>query len=208
MQAENERIAYNPLFRYCDHTGRPLTEPTEYSHFLSDRYHEGVDETTRAYRHSRPKFHKMLHHQLSAAGIEVEYGREVVEYFEDAEAGLAGVVLRDGTRHQSDLVVAADGAKGASPLLITGHDVPARSSGDAIFRVAYPVELALADSLVRERFTLTPEGRSVMEMWLGYVPAVTSNRGVKADDLQPRYARFLLAEQRPNDMADYASSKS
>ncbi|KAK5120351.1 hypothetical protein LTR85_006290 [Meristemomyces frigidus] len=109
----------------------------------------------------------MLHEQLNEVGVEVEYGMEVVEYFEDAARGRAGVVLNDGSRREADLVVAADGVRGNSWPLIAGKPVPARSSGDAIFRVAFPVELASSDPQVAERFRMLEDGRSVFELWTG-----------------------------------------
>jgi 2-polyprenyl-6-methoxyphenol hydroxylase-like FAD-dependent oxidoreductase len=90
----------------------------------------------------------------------------VVNYFENGDDGKAGVVLKDGSRHEADLVVAADGVRGNSWPLVAGHPVPARSSGHAIFRVAYPVENALADPMIAERFPLLEDGRSVIEMWV------------------------------------------
>ena len=109
----------------------------------------------------------MILDQLDRIRVHIEYGKEVVNYFEDAESGRAGVVLKDGSRHEADLVVAADGLHGKSWALVAGHPVPARSSGDAIFRVAYPVELALADPMVADRFKLLEDGSSVAEMWIG-----------------------------------------
>lgn len=109
----------------------------------------------------------MLLEQLDKLGIAVEYDREVVEYSEDCTAGRAGVVLKDGSRYSADLVVAADGIRSASRSLVAGEPVPARSTGNAVFRVAYPVEIALADPVIAERFPLREDGRSVLEMWAG-----------------------------------------
>lgn len=107
----------------------------------------------------------MLLEQLAKSGIEVEYDKEVVDYFEDGSR--AGVVLKDGSKPAADVVVAADGLRGASWGLVAGHPVPAKSSGSAIFRASYPVELAMADPLVAERFKLRDDGRSVCEVWIG-----------------------------------------
>lgn len=46
--------------------------------------------------------------------------------------------------------------------------MPAQSSGTAIFRAAYPVELAVQDPMVAERFKLVEDGRTVFELWTGY----------------------------------------
>lgn len=59
--------------------------------------------------------------------------------------------------------------RGHSWPLVAGRPVPARSSGDATFPVAYPVDLALADPVIARRFPLRDDGRSVMELWVGWV---------------------------------------
>lgn len=115
----------------------------------------------------RPDFHAVLLEQLKAIGIYLEYGKEVVDYFENAQGGQAGVVLEDGSKHSTDLVIAADGVRSPSWGLVAGQPVANRSSGNAIFRVAYPVEHALTDPMIAEHFQLTEDGRSVMEMWAG-----------------------------------------
>ena len=103
--------------------------------------------------------------QLGKIGLKVEHGKEVVDYFEGSPR--AGVILNDGSRDDANLVVAADGIRTASWPLVAGRPVLARSSGKAIFRVAYPVELALADPMIAERFRMWEDGRSVLEMWAG-----------------------------------------
>jgi len=107
----------------------------------------------------------MLFGELERKGLEVEYGRYVVEYFESEVKG--GVALKSGEKIEADLVVAADGVGTKSYLLVAGKKVEAKSNGYAIFRTAYPVELALADKEVAERFKLLENGRSVNEIWAG-----------------------------------------
>ena len=75
--------------------------------------------------------------------------------------------MKDGSRFEADLVIAADGLGGSSWSVMSDQPVSARSSGNAIFRVAYPVEQAVADSVTEERFKLQDDGRSVLEMWSG-----------------------------------------
>ena len=75
----------------------------------------GADAASkRAYRHSGSKFHRTLHDRLARVGIEVEFDKEVVDYFEKESERRAGVVLKNGSRHKADLVVAAGGVKGTS----------------------------------------------------------------------------------------------
>ncbi|KAF7198547.1 FAD-dependent monooxygenase mdpD [Pseudocercospora fuligena] len=166
LQKRNEEIAYNPLIAYCNHRGERLAGPFDPSSVFSEHAAKR-EKPLRMYRHSRPKFHAMLLEQLSKVGIEVEYGNEVVDYFEEAETSKAGIIVKDGLRYTADLVVAADGVRSQSWSLVAGQPVPARKSGDAILRTSYPVELALADPIIAERFPLTEEGRTVIELWTG-----------------------------------------
>jgi 2-polyprenyl-6-methoxyphenol hydroxylase-like FAD-dependent oxidoreductase len=109
----------------------------------------------------------MLTAQLKKIGIEVEYGHRVVDYYEDVKAGKGGVVLDNGDKIEADLVVAADGVGTKSHKLVTGHQVRARSSGYAIYRTAFPVEVAFADPLVAERFKVPANGQTCVELWAG-----------------------------------------
>jgi len=161
LQAENEKIAYDPWVSYHKHTGECVIPPGPA--FVSSG--EGGEEPARIYRHHRPKFHHMLFEELERQGIEVEYGRYVVAYFESEAKG--GVILKSGEKIEADLVVAADGVGTKSHLLVAGKKIEAKSNGYAIFRTAYPVELALADKEVAERFKLLENGRSVNEIWAG-----------------------------------------
>jgi 2-polyprenyl-6-methoxyphenol hydroxylase-like FAD-dependent oxidoreductase len=164
MKKDIERIAYDPLFAMNNVKMETLMGPMKVASV--------VQEGSKAERISwymRPDFQEMLLSQLEKVGIEVEYEKPVVEYFDDDENNQAGVVLKDGSRHQADLVVAADGIRSASSSLINGEPIPAKSSGHAIFRVAYPVELALADPLVAKRFKVDQDGNSVLNMFHGCV---------------------------------------
>ena len=153
MKKRNDEIKYKILGAFHKHTGERMKDPVEWPN------------TT---HHLRPKFHGLLLEQAAKVGIEIEYGKEVIDFFESEETDQAGVILQDNSKISADLVVAADGLKSKSWQLIAGKPVPARSSGLAIFRVAYPVEIALADPMIAERFKLLPDGRSVMELWAGY----------------------------------------
>lgn len=109
----------------------------------------------------------MLADQAEKQGIYVEYGTRVVEYYEQSIAGKAGVVLGNGERIEADVVFAADGIGSKSSSAIMGHMVPARSTGFAIYRTAFPVELADADPMVRQRFKPLNDGTPVVEVWMG-----------------------------------------
>ena len=167
MQKRNEELRYHPLVAYCNHKGEQWAGPFEFTEVVAKGSTEEEARAREFYRQSRPKFHGLLHEQLEKIGVQVEFGCGVVDYFEDTERAQAGVVLKDGTRIEADLVVAADGLRGKSWELIAGRPVPAASSGLGIFRVAYPVEMATSDPMVAERFKLLENGRSVIEMWVG-----------------------------------------
>lgn len=62
----------------------------------------------------RPLWHKMLWHQVQRFGIEVSFGKRVVEYFEDSDRGVAGVVTDRGERTEAEVVLAADGVNSRS----------------------------------------------------------------------------------------------
>ena len=162
MKQRHEEIGYDPLFELHRSNGEKMQGPFEFTDLMSKGSNEKVEKI---YRHSRPKFHAMLLDQLQKLGVEVEYANEVVDYFETCRQG--GVVLKDGTKYTADLIIAADGLRTHSWTLVAGQPVPARSSGNAGFRVAYPASIALADPVIAEHFSKTPEGRSVIQMWVG-----------------------------------------
>jgi len=112
----------------------------------------------------RRKFFRMLLRQVAKLGFKVEYGKVVRDYFEDKAAGKGGVVLEDKETRIADIVVAADGLKSRSEILIAGQHTPTKSSGMSIYRTAYPRELAMKDETVRRRWGNSPQ---VWEYWLG-----------------------------------------
>ena len=168
LARQNQLISYDPWVAFHDMRGERISGPMQ----LIPEKPGGADgQPNRMYRHSRPKFYQILVQQVEKLGIAIEYGKQAVEYREDAEAGEASVVLKNGEVLRATLVVAGDGVGSRSGKLILGEPVPARSSGYAIFRAAWPVELALADPLVKERFQLLENGKSLIEVWVGYVLA-------------------------------------
>jgi 2-polyprenyl-6-methoxyphenol hydroxylase-like FAD-dependent oxidoreductase len=109
----------------------------------------------------------MLLNQLATIGIQVEWKHRVIDYFEDAELGKGGVVLESGEKIEADVAIAADGLGTKSHRLVVGKKTEAKSSGYAIYRTAYPVEHALVDPEVAERFKILENGKSVNEIWVG-----------------------------------------
>ena len=112
----------------------------------------------------RQKFFRMLLRQVARLGFRVDYGKGVRKYFEDEDGSKGGVVLDNGETHRADIVVAADGLKSRSEILIAGENTPSKSSGMSIYRTAYPRELAMQDVTVRKRWGNSP---AVWEYWLG-----------------------------------------
>lgn len=112
----------------------------------------------------RRKFFQMLLRQVAKLGLKVDYGKCVRDYFEDKAASKGGVVLKNGEIHVADMVIAADGLKSRSEILIAGQHTPSKFSGMSIYRTAYPRELAMQDELVCKRWGDSP---SVWEYWLG-----------------------------------------
>lgn len=164
LEQKLKEAAYSAWVTACNQSGEKLSPAVQADTFL---YNGPQTEETRSRRYSRPKFHSALLAQAEEIGLRVEYGNVVKEYFEDVSRGKAGVVLGNGSRLEADLVVAADGVRGASALLVSGRPVPARSSGRAIFRTAMPVEEAIKVPGVDERWPLHNGTDPMFEMWMG-----------------------------------------
>ncbi|KAJ5808969.1 hypothetical protein N7474_010238 [Penicillium riverlandense] len=167
---ENERIARHPWVSWHRITGEKISGPAPFydpAEKKDDTQTDGEEAPRTIYRYSRPKFHKMLADQAEKLGIFVEYGTRVVEYYEEPIADNAGVVLENEMKIEADVVFAADGIGSKSSSAIMGHMVPARSTGFAIYRAAFPVELADADPMVRHRFKPLNDGTPVVEVWMG-----------------------------------------
>lgn len=170
LRDENERIAIYPWISYHKFSGERMAGPEPFNLFAKREQDEGMGQQqpipsylARMYRHSRPKFLAMLLAHLKRLGIEVEYGRRAVEYYEDNDRG--GVAFADGDRLEADVVVAADGMGTKSHRLISGHDIRARGSGWAVARTVYPVKALADDPELEERFKVLDNGHPCFEMW-------------------------------------------
>lgn len=110
MSKCHDRIAYQPLFAGCKHTGERRHAPAEFSKLVKGKSGgKGSKVEWTGFQHSRPKFHGMLLEEVKRCGITIEFGRDVVDYFEDGERRKGGVVLKGGERCEGDLVIAAEG---------------------------------------------------------------------------------------------------
>lgn len=99
---------------------------------------------------SRREFYELLLNYATEIGIPIETGQEVEEFFETEE--LSGVVLSDGRKLTSDVVVAADGVGSRSWSLVTGTKEKPISSGFALYRTSYPTQKALETPALAEFF--------------------------------------------------------
>lgn len=161
MVEMNDHISYDPRLVKRTISGEVLENPSSF--FDKD----DKDAPLRSHRHLRPRFQSMLMGYTEKIGIIIEWNNVVKSYFEDLTSGKGGVVLSDGTRITSDLVIAADGIGTKSYEVVTGTSVPAQDSGYSIYRCAFPVQLVAADPALAERFPETIDGEHVIEMWSG-----------------------------------------
>ncbi|PWY89450.1 FAD/NAD(P)-binding domain-containing protein [Aspergillus sclerotioniger CBS 115572] len=164
MVEENEKVAHNPTISFHSLDGTRVTAPKHLD------YKQGQDSKNvpgQVHRHWRPQFHAMLLKQLSAIGVDVEYGHRAVKYFEDGPTGRGGIVLENGDRMDADIVIAADGVGSRSTRVTMGREIKARPSGEAMYRTAFPVEIAMADPVVRERFPMVEGDEGSIELWVG-----------------------------------------
>ena len=130
------------------------------------------EETAKLFmRLSRPKLYYAMLDQLERVGVKVEFGKDVVDYSEGETAGRAGVILKDGSTHDADIVVAADGARSPSCKLVLGQEVRARPSGDAIFRISYPRSQVMDNPIVLEKFVGGEKDshQPMMHIYMGYL---------------------------------------
>lgn len=169
MEDENERIAYNMWVSWHKITGERISGPAplQLDPGNGNGNHDEKVQPPKVQRHSRPKFHKMLSDQAERVGIAIEYNKRVTAYFETDDTDKAGVIIDGGEIIEADVVIAADGVGSKSSQVTMGHEIRARSTGFSIYRAAFPVELAIADPMVRDRFQVLEDGTSVAEMWMG-----------------------------------------
>ncbi|KAL1617419.1 hypothetical protein SLS56_010997 [Neofusicoccum ribis] len=97
---------------------------------------------------TRSELHKLLYEYAQELGITIEFNATAVDYYETDEAG--GVVLSDGRKLEADVVVAADGVGSKACLLVSGYKDKPSSSGSAVYRVTYPVAVALENPVIAE----------------------------------------------------------
>lgn len=156
----------NVWMRYCKWTGEVILEP----HSLPDR--PSLDLSTGGkipppQVNQRPKLHAMLCRQLQRFGVQIEFDMRVVEYYEDVESRIGGVITESGEKFKADIVIAADGANSCSQAIIADPAPKPRPSGRTIFRGAFPLAVATSDPLVSETFGLWKGQHPFLQVWMG-----------------------------------------
>ena len=116
---------------------------------------------------SRRKLIELLYEFAASLGIPVSFGQRVVRYFEDVADARAGVVTASGKRHVAQLVVAADGVASVSSQLILGTDSKPQSSGYAVFRTAFPTQIAHQNEDVAKNYPVLEDGTDDVRLYLG-----------------------------------------
>lgn len=170
LAAECERINQDPWIAFYKITGERVSGPEPVSFgTINFALADGTEKTIPFQRHNRPKFVAALLAQARGAGVDITFGAQVVDYFENGERQEAGVLLEDGSRLKADVVIAADGVGTKSNKVVNGHNIRAYPSGFSIFRTAFPVGLAISDPDIRDRWPLLEGGKSYVEMWGGCV---------------------------------------
>lgn len=117
--------------------------------------------------HSRIKLYKAFLEQAERVGIKVEWNAKVVEFWEDVEQGIGGVLLENGQKRAGDIVIAADGLRTKSSGIVPGMPKDLVSSGMACFRAGYPVEYALKDPWVQKMWNWKKGDQPSWQFWLG-----------------------------------------
>lgn len=165
MKAEYDSIGlHNAWIETFKHDGSQMIKPLK----VADRLRaQGLDPSTPPGTFQmRPLVYKMFVNQVERLGVKVEFSKRVVDYFEDEEAGKAGVVTDSGERYTADVVIAADGVGSKSQKLVGGQ-VRAMSSGRAMWRAAFPIAELDKNPEVKEFFHMIDGTEPIVRTWLG-----------------------------------------
>ncbi|OAL22161.1 hypothetical protein AYO22_07422 [Fonsecaea multimorphosa] len=150
---EHNMYGYDALISYKKHSGEHIFGPVPANMGQLDPDFSDPNLVRFAFMHSRPQIYRTLLSEVQRCGISVHFQKTVTDYFEDVEAGIAGVVTEDGQKAMADVVVAADGVGSMSYKIVTGKKTKARSSGFSMYRAAFPVDRVLADHNLRKTFS-------------------------------------------------------
>lgn len=155
MKAEYDSIGmHNAWIETYKHSGEQMVKPLKVAERLKAA---GLDpKTPPGTFQMRPLIYRMFVRQVEKLGVKIDFNSHVVDYFEDAEKGKAGVVTKDGKTYEADMVIAADGVGSKSQKLVGGQ-VRAKSSGRAMWRAAFPIEHLDKNPEVKEHYKMVGE---------------------------------------------------
>lgn len=128
---------------------------------------KGVDRTTIPTPVSRPRLIGFLYDYVHSLGIEISYGKRVIQYYEVLDINKAGVVTDKGEHIEADIIIAADGVGSKSWSLVTGNNEKPRSSGFSTYRVAYPTKRLYDSQVLSKEFALEEDGDDICRVYLG-----------------------------------------
>lgn len=163
---EIEEVQYDVAMSYYKQTGELIWGPAppmfnDPENVIGRRGFPSVNS------HSRIKFYQAFLNQVERVGLTIEWGANVVEYWEDLEQGAGGVVLENGEKRSADIVVAADGLRTKSNTIVPGMPKHLTTSGKAIYRAGYPIEHALKDPVVQKMWNFSKDSQPIWQFWLG-----------------------------------------
>ncbi|KJZ71295.1 hypothetical protein HIM_09305 [Hirsutella minnesotensis 3608] len=157
LDREVSLLGCDPVMRIHNLQGALVRGPLEMKDILSAEVRNSIK--CKIFRYSRPRLYQAMLTHLRRVGVPVDHGMDVIDYFENESGKKAGVVLQDGAKLDADLVIAADGIHSQSWKTVLDRQVPARPSGDAAFRVAYPIEVVHDDAMIGAEYPLLDGGR-------------------------------------------------
>jgi len=168
MSEEFDQISlHNAWIETFKHDGERVIPPLKVSDRLRD---SGLDpDVPPGTFQMRPLVYKMFVRQVEKLGVKIEFGKRVIDYFEDEATGRAGVETDKGERYEADVVIAADGVGSKSQRLVGGQ-VRAMKSGRAMWRAAFPIEHLDKNPQVKEFFKMhkgSTGNEPIIRTWLG-----------------------------------------
>lgn len=166
MLKEYDQISvHNCFLQYRRHTGEDIGEAKPFAAMWAKA---GIDpKNVPMVMQMRKLWHEMLWRQVERFGIEVSFNKRVVKYEEHADRGVASVVDDRGERAEADVILAADGLNSSSQDIVMPGANKGMPSGRSAFRSAYPLEVAMADPLVKEYFGPKDGKFPLTQTWLG-----------------------------------------
>lgn len=177
MAEEIEHISYEMWISWHKINGDLISGPAPFrpnaareTHDDSAGDQDDMELHPKIYRHNRPALHKMLADQVARAGLTIEYGQHVLRYEEGQFK--AYVTLENDEKVEADVVIAADGIGSKSFTITLGHQVRAKTTGVSMYRALLPINQALMDPIVGERFPMLDNGMSSTQLWMGSVSPI------------------------------------